>query len=253
MGLGTMSRLSRFAQASAGAATVHVLVPPYDLLRPLSAVGDRDLPLGSIAVAAGKSALSMLGSLTLVEHRWPWIVPALAPSPGETLLREALGLVSDLRYRVALLVASEIEPGIAAVVHAVRRRPFPPAEELARFVARRLGDPGSEAILAGQFREAFGAPAEALSSATLSRFFSRHGAFTARDWRSLAILARELCARASGCPLQGGLVTTRTVDANARRFLGASGPKASCQLGWEWVLEQALRAGGYRLRPLVSM
>jgi len=253
MGLGTLSRLSRFVQASAGAATVHVLVPPYHGLRPLSAVGDQDLPLGSIAVASGRDALAMLGTLTLVEHRWPWIVPALAPTPAETLLREALALVSDLRYRLSLLTASDREPDVAAVVTAVKRRPFPPPDELARFVARRLGVHGSEDVLAGQFREAFGERAELLSSATLSRYFSRLGTLTARDWRSLAVLTRELCARASGCPMRGGLVTTRTVDANARRFLGASAPKASCQLGWEWVLEHALRSAGYRLRSLVTV
>jgi hypothetical protein len=229
---------------------MHVLVPPYDAVRPLSAVGDRDLPLGSVVLAAGRSALAALGLLTLVEQRWPWIVPAVASRPTEVLLRESLMLVSDLRYRVALLGSSDDDCAAAAVVAAVKRRPFPPPDELARYVERRLGDPVAREILAGQFREAFGEPADVPSSATLSRFFSRHGTLTARDWRSLAVLARELSARAAGCPMLGGLVTSRTVDANARRFLGTSGLKASCRLGWESVFEQALRFGGYRLGPI---
>jgi hypothetical protein len=143
-----------------------------------------------------------------------------------------------------------------AVVAVARCRALPDPEVLSSYTSCRLAAPDIRGPLTEQFCAALGgAAAVRRSVATYSRVFARYGPFTARDWRALACLAYELCLHQSnaharlgnwrhGCapPISS---LRRTVDRYARDFLGLSFGAATTRLGWEWVLELALRRGRY--------
>ncbi len=258
MGKKTVSHVRRFAEAEGGQVAVQVLPPPYALLRPFEIVGFEDLPFGTIVHAAGTSALAVLGALTIVLNRWPWVVPTLTLPPGEERMHEALALVSELRHRV-MVVPAVLGRGAAEgpepepILEAARARRFPPAEELARYVALRLGTLKLFEELAERFDEALNGRTARLEMHvdTLRRHFRRFGPFRDKDWRDLALVMRDLDARATA--RGAGDVDTRTLGRRVKRLLGLSLGDAEALVGWEWAIEHALRRAGYPARPLVSL
>ncbi len=255
MGKKTVSHVGRFAEAEGGQVAVQVLPPPYALLRPFEIVGFEDLPFGTVVHAAGTSALAVLGALTIVLNRWPWVVPTLTLPPGEERLHEALALVSELRHRVVVMPATlgGGGPDPEPILEAARARRFPPAEELARYVALRLGTLKLFEELAERFDEALNGRTAKLEMHvdTLRRHFRRFGPFRDKDWRDVVLVMRDLGARAVGRDADG--VDTRTLGRRVKRLLGLSLGDAKALVGWEWVIEHALRRAGYPARPLVSM
>jgi hypothetical protein len=111
-------------------------------------------------------------------------------------------------------------------------------------VCERIGVPAYYSLYFAQFEQALaGAPASrAFSLATASRRFARLGRYTARDWRALASLTAELCAVTSTADPR---VVRRLHGGHIRKYLDVPMTTAATLLGWEWVLEQALRVGGY--------
>jgi hypothetical protein len=227
-----------------------VLPPPYRTLLPLESVrGADDLPLGSIAVGRGQTTIAVLAELTAVVLRWPWVVPCLAMPAGQESLEPLLMLVTELRARLAIaregLGAHGDEFG--PVLAAVRRRSFPAPQPFAEWVARRLGDRELQDPLCDQFRQVLeGIPASGSASiSTFSRIFARHGRYTARDWRAIA----RLCAHAAPGPERSERSTVtlplRTASHYTRKYLDVPYRLMAERLGWEWVVEAALRTGGY--------
>lgn len=227
-----------------------VLAPPYRTVVPLHGAGVTELPLGCLVLAQGNTTIAALAELTALSHRAPWIVPSLAlPAPDESA--EPLLLVTELRDRLIVLSAARGGDDVAQLVAAVRRRPAPSPSMLARWVARRLSTRELEVPLRYQFEQSLdGIPADgARSVASYSRLFSRYGRYTARDWRALARLSAHVLSRTSEDGERSGdsrnRLPFRTASHHAARYLGVRYHVTAERLGWEWVLEAALRVGRY--------
>ena len=227
------------------------VAPPYRMAVPVHGAGGRaELPLGSVVLAQGDATLAALADLTALSHRAPWIVPSLALStPQESL--EPLLLVTELRDRLVVSSPARGNDDVAHVVAAVRRRRPPTPAMLARWVARRLSTRELESPLRHQFERSLGGAAADgdRSVASYSRLFSRYGSYTARDWRALARLCAHVISRTSedgeSEGNHGKHLPFRTASHYAERYLGVRYHVTAERLGWEWVLEAALRTGGY--------
>lgn len=135
---------------------------------------------------------------------------------------------------------------VGPIVSAVRRRSVPAPATLAAWIARRLGMPELCEPLANQFRSAISdAPTpDGPSAPTYSRLFRQYGRYNARDWRALG----RLCRYAQSLGSNGGRenrLTLRTASRYVTRYLRAPHQVFAERLGWEWVLETALRVAGY--------
>ena len=227
-----------------------VLAPPYRNPTALASVErGADLPLGSLVFGDGDATIAVLAELTALSYRAPWVVPCLALPARQEPLEPLLMLVTELRDRLVVVHRSAARCGDewAQVVRCARRRALPTPAELARWIARRLSQRELEVPLRRQFEEALqGTPADAgLSVASYSRLFAHYGTYTARDWRALGRLAAHAAS--------GGLVerrthppiSLRTACEYARKYLGVPYHDVAERLGWEWVLEAALRTAGY--------
>jgi len=227
------------------------LAPPYRTATVLRSADGAQLPLGSVVLASSDATVAGLAHLTAVSHRAPWAVPCLTLPLEQESLKPQLLLVTELRDRLVMVrvAGRKVTPDVGSLVAAVRRRPPPAPTMLARWVARRLSSREVEVPLRHQFEEGLcGAPADdARSIASYSRLFSRYGRYTARDWRALARLCAHAVCRISGdgeADGQGHL-PFRTASKYAARYLGVAYHVTAERLGWEWVLEAALRAAGY--------
>lgn len=176
-------------------------------------------------------------------------------------------LLPDRRIAGQTLAAFEPVPGIFATLYAadrpglplgqrsqaaVRRRPVPQPTALASWIERRLGQPGVASTLTACFH----CEAGAQPPRTLTRRLQELGSFEVRDWRGLAQLARLLAARGHWPPaslestaFEAG-IDPRTLRRWLRLATELSWPEATRRPGWEWILESALRAGGYVRREL---
>jgi len=224
-----------------------VLSPPYRNPTSLGSVERGvDLPLGGLVFGDGDATIAVLADLTALSYRAPWAVPCLAlPARQEPLLL----LVTELRDRLVLVhrSAARSVDDWAQVARHVRRRAGPTPAELARWVARRLRQRELEVPLRHQFEEALqGTPADAgLSVASYSRLFAHYGIYTARDWRALGRLAVYAASGRLGERRTSASISLRTVCEYARRYLGVPYHVLAERLGWEWVLEAALRTARY--------
>jgi hypothetical protein len=226
---------------------VRILCPPYRAARRFDeASTPLQLPLGAVLLGQSDNTLVALACLTASVHRWPWLVPCVAISPEQGPLEPLLFLVSELRDRLAVVKVRR--PTIVAqpsdVLTAVRRRKRPDADTLATWVGYRLKNRELRNAVASQFRHVLGGPPASTfaSAATFSRLFSRYGSLSARDWRAIALLCVH-CARRSG----ESTVTLpiRTARDYLKKYLRLPYHALADRVGWEWVLEGALRAGGY--------
>ena len=208
-----------------------------------------ELPLGSVVFGKGESTIAVLAELTAIVHRWLWVVPCLAISSKQEPLEPLLMLVSELRDRLAVVKHEARTPNddVARVLTAVRIRPLPTAQKLAQWAAQRLRNEEIEPPLRNQFREALeGVPASAdVSVSTYSRLFARHGKYTARDWRAIARLCAHAVALGGLASSSVPMLPVRTASHYTKTYLAISYDVMVERLGWEWVLEAALRTGGY--------
>jgi hypothetical protein len=225
------------------------LAPPYRAHTSVSSLESGDsLPLGSIVLGKGESTIAVLAELTALSYRSPWMVPCLAVPPREQILQPLLMLVTELRDRLVLVARGVPRVDEAAhVVACVRRRPAPGPAALARWVARRLRSRELEVPLRSQFEEGLGHPltTSALSVASYSRLFALYGPYTARDWRAVGRLALRAALGACAEQQPTAVLPLRTATEHAKKYLGMSCHMLAERLGWEWVLEAALRTAGY--------
>ena len=234
----------------AGGSRLVVLAPPYRTSTPLVSVErGADVPLGSLVFGEGDATIAVLAALTAVSYRAPWAVPCLALPPRQEPLEPLLLLVTELRDRLVVVhrsAARSVDDWVQVVRH-VRRRAVPTPAKLARWVARRLRQRELEVPLRHQFEEALhGTPADiGLSVASYSRLFAHYGSFTARDWRALGRLAAHAASSLPDERRISGQIPLRTACEYARRYLGVPYHVLRERLGWEWVLEAALRTANY--------
>jgi hypothetical protein len=248
---GLRSQPAPTPEAAALLSEITLLTPPFFLPVALMVrVSPDAIALGGvIAAQATPSVILPLAALTVAAERWPWAVPYLGlPFQYERLVMP-LRIVSELRDR---MVVGGPLPGdrlacAAALRAAVQRRGTPSAEQLAAWVATRVNEPMLEPVLFAQFRiglEGTAAQAEA-SNSTYSRFFARLGSLTARDWRAIARLCVHVSAGAHETLPASSRIAVRTAVEYARRYLGITYSELSSRIGWEWILECALRRAGY--------
>ena len=227
-----------------------VLAPPYRSPTSLATLERGPaLPLGSVVFGNGDATIAVLAELTALSYRAPWAVPCLALPAQQQPLEPLLMLVTELRDRLVVVhrAATRVVDDWAHLVQCVRRRAVPTAAELARWVARRLRQREVEVPLRHQFEEALhGTPADAgLSVASYSRLFAQYGRYTARDWRALGRLAAHAASGRLGERRMYAPISLRTVCEYARKYLGVPYHFLAERVGWEWVLEAALRTARY--------
>lgn len=226
--------------------TLYVLEPPYLELIP---AGQCQPGVGALLVADLASGIPTLAS-AVQEHRSALWCPLVAS-------------LTDRRIPAACLSAFEAVPGAFAPLYpgdypcltlsaraarAVARRPTPRPTTIALWVEQRLGRPGTASTLSA----CFGAGCDALRPPrTLTRRVRALGPLEVRDWRGLARLVRivtsrrppdhdslEIAAFAAG-------VDPRSLRRWLRLATDLSWPDVMARVGWEWILELALRRGGY--------
>lgn len=228
---------------------VVTLAPPYEGFVEVRAVDDRlRPPLGSIVVGdANASIIATLAELTVAAMQWPWVIPCVVIPPGEEAPDGRLMVITELRDRLVIVRRLGVSgsTSIPRVLDAIRRRGEPSPLVLARWVSKRIGAGELEPLLLAQFREALeGTSAtESASVSTFCRYFARVGEYTARDWRALARFCAHAADRNAG--KAGVRPSTRTLADYAKRYLGMVPRDVSVRIGWEWVMERALRLAGY--------
>jgi hypothetical protein len=228
---------------------LYALAPPYTSLVPMPPADEGNAPpLGTVIVGAGGEPLDALMALTQIVHTCPWVIPCLRVAVMGARLEHLLDLVHELRHRLVVVTRTERfrrADDAETIVRGVRRRPLPAPTALAVWVAQRVHVPELSQPLADQFDRALSRPriAAGPSPATYSRLFRQYGPYTARDWRAIARLCRHALWRED--ERVGARLPLRTAMRYAHHYLRVPHPLMRKRLGWEWVLEAALRVGGY--------
>ncbi len=235
---------------SVDAAAVHVLAPPYsEPTKVVSGYEKPRLPIGSLLCVESRDKADTLCTLAYQLAAYPWAIPCAMTTANAAALLQVSHMIPAFlgRLCVAKVASTQGSFSSAAVVEACRRRGLPSPAVMAYYVARRLRVPWILELLTEQF--SLGVTCSSVgatrSVATYSRAFSRLGAFTARDWRSLARLAHGLCSYRNETTSPTKAVSCQTMVRYAHKYLGLSWGTAACRVGWESVIEQALRRSGY--------
>ena len=224
------------------------LSPPHRVACPFDdAPTASRLCLGAVLLDQSDNPLIALARLTALIHQSPWVIPCVAISPEQGPLEPLLFLVSELRDRLAVvrLPRPTAEAGPSDVLNAVRNRKPPHAENLADWVGYRLKNRELRNALAAQFSDALGGPPASTfaSAATFSRLLARYGRLAARDWRAIARLCVYCATSGQGSAIRK--LSIRTARDYLKHYIRLSYHALADRVGWEWVLEGALRAHGY--------
>ncbi len=237
-------------QNSKPMSILRLLVPPY---RQLVWQADGVPPLGSVTIVAADSAESVAGLLTPLLRRAPWCVPCLVTGSA-TATPRVLVAIHELPGQPAFVSGPVDDRGLVGpVVDAVRSRPSPGGARLADYVVRRTERPDLRFELANLLAIEPPEPIVAdLPERTLRDRLSRFGSFGSHCWRAVGSLAR-LATKQEGGSVEG-LATSagvgpRTLRSWVRRYLDVSMAEFRSRIGWEWVIERALRVGGYAEAP----
>jgi hypothetical protein len=202
-------------------------------------------------IGVGDTTLAVLTALTQLTYTCPWAIPCLTLPPTEEPVEPFFPLLTELRDRLVVVnCAQRFRPkrDVRKVVRCVANRPLPTPTSLALWATQRLGHPELQLPLRSQFEDALDSTRarEGPSVATYSRLFSRYGPYTARDWRAIA----RLCWHAQAGTLgdddrQRARLPMRMASRYATKYLHLPYHAIGERLGWEWVLEAALRTAGY--------
>jgi hypothetical protein len=228
---------------------VRVLAPPYRLEdRPVDGLP----PLGAVVLAWTDSVQRLRAEVAAVLARAPWCVPVLVVDDG-VAAPEMLSAIHDVPGQPAFIrdpLNGAVLP--ALVLSAVRSRRPPTGRELAEYVVRRTGRVALRSALETLLSPGPAARAEPTTrlgpARTVRDRLRRFGPLSPRCWRRVGTLARVpgmapgdgvdvIAWRAGVCP--------RSLRVWCRRFLGISLRALRERVGWEWVMESALRLAGY--------
>jgi hypothetical protein len=241
------------ARYVSGHIDVALLVPPYKWGRPMFAQ-EQLAPLGTIAVAFGPDETRSLALLLRLIRAQPWLVPCIMTRRSSIVdaLRDQFPQTLLNRFAIGCATGASVDAPVSRIVAAVRGRRGPTATDLTSYVVGRLGRDGIKEPLLEQFESAnHGRAALKRSAATYSRVFRTSGPYTARDWRAVAVLTTYLSDPAYGTGYRmrttigdGRACSRSTIYRYGRKYLREV-PGSSRLLGWEWILERALRCGGY--------
>jgi hypothetical protein len=218
---------------------IFVLEPPYSMVRWL-----RDVPpaLGSILLVDGTGRRPTPNDVREVMSLAPWC-------PVVVLGRDRTELRAIRRSpRIGVLAGEPLGNQFGrAIIDAVLGRPLPSPSDLTDWVVRRTNAPLLSRTLSDMFS---GAASRSAATPGLATTWARHlaqlGTWTASEWQSAAHLA-ELAANREG--LARVMIAEDVHSTETRRTMADFDRIASRQfsalVGWEWVLEAALRESGY--------
>ena len=227
--------------------TLQVLEPPYQLASPQ---GPLHPALGAVIVADLAAGIPALARALVRAREAPWC-PVVSVLGDRTVLPAAtLSTFEPVPGTWATLYPNDFSQQTLGerALAAVRRRPVPHATTVALWVEHRLGAPGTASVLAA----CFGEGGDALRPPrTLTRRVGALGRLEVRDWRGLARLAQVLACRSARATqsLEAGAFEAEVDPRTLRRWLRVATDltwaQAGAWVGWEWVLESALRRSGY--------
>ncbi|MGE0438968.1 MAG: hypothetical protein AB7L66_01430 [Gemmatimonadales bacterium] len=222
-----------------------VLEPPYrESYPPLG----RPPAVGSIAIGRVLSQRGVTPTLSALLERAPWLVPSIVLAPAlvsPVVLQGLWGLPGQPSFLVTARPAERIET--AELVSAAAGRPAPPTPLLVAYVIRR-----TRSVVLGQTLDQAWGERKPVATAdrTVRHRLRRLGDYGRHDWLRIRKLIR---ARTEGPGLSVELLAqsvgteARTFRGWVRRYLGTSVKTFQSLVGWEWILETALRRGSYRL------
>ncbi len=228
-------------------ADLYLLVPPYQDVKSVRAVVGTNKyrpELGSILYANGDNVLRSLASLGLANTWWPWAVPCVVVQRSDGETESLIRLVAPEPTRLAIdrVDKPTARATPSAILRSVKGRRNPTSDVVTAFLKRRLGVNRLQAFASEQCHLALAEPPSPSprSIASYSRTFADHGPFTACGWRAVARLAVHLAAKTPQT-----WMSMQTLQRHSRKYLAMSVVEARRLFAWEWVLEQALRVGGY--------
>jgi hypothetical protein len=231
-------------------SALRMLAPPY---RQLAWPSDGVPPLGAVAIAVADSAESVAGDLRPFLRRAPWCIPCLVTGSA-TATPRVLIAIHELPGQPAFIAGPVADGGLEApVAAAVRSRPVPGGARLADFVVRRTGRGDLRLELSRLLAAPSAGPVVSeLPGRTLRDRLRRFGTFGSHCWRAVGALCR-LGTKQDGGSIER-LATSvgigpRTLRSWVRRYLDVTIAEYRTRIGWEWVLEAALRHGGYVEAP----
>jgi hypothetical protein len=206
-----------------------------------------------VAIAVADSAEAVAGDLRPFLRRAPWCIPCLVTGSA-TATPRVLIAIHELPGQPAFLAGPVVDSGLAApVAAAVRTRPVPGGARLADFVVRRTGRGDLRLELSRLLAApSAGRPVSELPGRTLRDRLRRFGTFGSHCWRAVGTLCR-LGTRQDGGSIErlatAAGIGPRTLRSWVRRYLDVTIAEYRTRIGWEWVLEAALRHGGYVETP----
>lgn len=226
-----------------------VLEPKYQACRP---AGSAISPLGTILVteASGEDGVVAVVKAATRIVAEPWCPVVFLTSPSR-LARTSEAVVEQFDMSPAVITmtgsANVLDP--EPILLAVRRRPCPTPERLARYVTGRVGRQDLTDTLRECFRRGMddndGGPG--LSRSTLSRRLLDFEPLKAHDWsdmaRTLAVLLEPDDKLRPSSQLHD--IDPRTVRSRIKLYTGLNFGEVHEQPGWEWVVEAALQRWGY--------
>jgi len=222
------------------------ILPPYFRARPARLSSP---PLGAIAIGDARSEHAVSMHLAPTVERAPWCVPCVIVSPltVDPAILSALHALPG--HPVFIREPSLADDLPVLAVSAVRRRSAPTGRQMADYVTQRTGRWGLTGLLTSMLSAAADPAAGArLPDRTARDRMRRFGSLTPRCWRTIGNLARIAAAVTDASvdvmAWRAG-VGPRTLRSWSARYLRTTLQEFRIRVGWEWVLEAALRVGGY--------
>jgi hypothetical protein len=222
--------------------TVLVLEPASDQLIPSSL--ERPV-LGAVLTADLDGGIPALADAVERQRAMPWC-PLVLRVPANHFPARAVAPFEPVPGAFALLYPGDFDwlPPAARLRRAVARRPVPPLAIIALWLEQRMGRPG----LATTLGACFGASESQLRPPrTLTRRVRAIGPLEVRDWRGIARLAQLAVtpgpwrdASLETTALEAG-IDPRTLRRWLRLCTDLAWAEFVARVGWEWVLESALR------------
>jgi len=224
-----------------------VLEPKYHAFR---LAGNSTSPLGTILVAdvTGEGGVVAVVEAAVRATVEPWCpVVFLTHSSGLDRRSEAVIEQFDMAPTVITRTsANPLDP--EKILLAVRQRPAPTPERLARYVTQRVVRPDLEDALCECFRRGMDEDDRpGMSRSTLSRRLLDFAPLKAHDWsflaRTLAVVLESDCRLGSSS--RNHHIDPRTVRSHIDVYTGLDFRGVQERPGWEWVVEAALRHWDY--------
>jgi hypothetical protein len=215
----------------------------------------RDPALGSVLVCNCEIDVVALAQAYSCHSKSPWCPIAVVVPPR---LHIDLRVLEAFEPRPGVLVPvvsewSDLQADPAPLRKALRRRSLPSSSMIAEYVRRRTDrsdvSASLEACLASGLKRQSISPISHRS--TLGRHLRDFGPLKPRDWVAVAHIIQTLwlgsfhgAHTVDGAAFQVG-IDPRTLRARLLRYCGCDYTQSRVRLGWEWIVEAALRRFGY--------